>query len=65
MISEYLLSQTGDKSQVYGLLWTTTGWSFVGNRAVCYNPKLEYSLVRSCGDTYVVASDLLSQPGDY
>ena len=58
-IQQYLESKTN----VYGLVWTTTGWSFVGNKAVCYNPNLEYSLVRSDGDLYLVASDLLSQQG--
>ena len=29
------------------LVWTTTPWSLAANRAVCYHPNLEYSLVRS------------------
>ena len=64
---------------VYGLVWTTTGWSMVrshvdpetfsrlitqvGNRAVCYNENLEYSLVKSNGEHYIVATDLLSHAG--
>ena len=37
----------------------------VGNRAVCYNENLEYSLVKSNGKHYIVASDLLSTPGGH
>ena len=58
------IQQFGEsKTNVYGLVWTTTGWSFVGNKAVCYNPSLEYSLFRNNGDLYLVATDLLSQQG--
>ena len=37
----------------------------VGNRAVCYNENLEYCLVRSNGEHYIVAADLLSTPGKH
>ena len=40
-----------------------TGHYQVGNRAVCYNENLEYSLVKSNGEHYIVATDLLSHPG--
>ena len=30
----------------HALVWTTTPWTLVANRAVCYNPEHEYSVVR-------------------
>ena len=36
----------------------------VGNRAVCYNENLEYSLVKSNLEHYIVATDLLSHAGE-
>ena len=57
-IQQHLEAET----KVFGLVWTTTGWSFVGNKAVCYNPSMEYSIV-SDGDLYLVATDLLHQQG--
>ena len=42
--------------------WTTTPWSLVGNQALCVNPDLEYSVVRSDSrDWYVVATALLAE----
>ena len=50
-------------SPVYGLVWTTTAWSIVANRAVCYNPKVNYSLVKNMDSFYIVASSLMKDPG--
>ena len=33
----------------------------MANRAVCYHPDLEYSLVSSQGSLYIVASSILAQ----
>ena len=33
----------------------------MANRAVCYHPDLEYSLVSSQGSLYIVASFILAQ----
>ena len=33
----------------------------MANRAVCYHPDLEYSLVSSQGSLYIVASAILAQ----
>jgi isoleucyl-tRNA synthetase len=47
------------------VIWTTTPWTIPGNRAIAYNPEMEYSAVRvrtPHGDkTYVVASALMEQ----
>ena len=42
----------------------TSSFCQVGNRAVCYNENLEYSLVKSKGEHYIVGTDLLSHPGE-
>jgi isoleucyl-tRNA synthetase len=28
------------------MIWTTTPWTMPGNRAICYGPKLDYSLIQ-------------------
>ena len=63
----------GERCEVSCLVWTTTGWSLVANRAVCYHPALQYSLLQSsqAGEAgedgarqyYLVAADLLASPG--
>jgi len=60
----------GERSEESCLVWTTTGWSLVANRAVCYHPALQYSLLQSsqAGEDgarqyYLVAADLLASPG--
>ena len=35
---------------VEALVWTTTPWTLVANRAICYNPDHRYSLVRVAGE---------------
>lgn len=32
------------RKKLYALVWTTTPWTLPGNKAICYNPKLEYSI---------------------
>ncbi|MDR0446299.1 MAG: isoleucine--tRNA ligase, partial [Oscillospiraceae bacterium] len=43
----------------YFVIWTTTAWTLPGNLAVCLNPDLEYSLVKSGNETYIMASALV------
>ncbi|XP_053673887.1 isoleucine--tRNA ligase, mitochondrial [Anopheles nili] len=46
-------------SDVYAVVWTTTPWTLPANQAICYNPALEYSLVRSSsGDVLLIGKDL-------
>lgn len=50
------------------LIWTTTPWTIPSNRAICYNPKIDYSLFEvinapdenwlSAGIKLVIADDL-------
>ncbi|XP_048484182.1 isoleucine--tRNA ligase, mitochondrial [Plutella xylostella] len=53
--------------KLQAIIWTTTPWSLVGNRAICYNSTLYYSLVALSGkseDTlYVVSSGSVEQLG--
>ena len=41
-----LSSQQSDRG-VCALVWTTTPWTLVANRAVCYNPSHSYSIVET------------------
>ena len=53
------LAQYCDLSRLFFVIWTTTPWTLPGNRAICLNARLEYSLIQvSCGETYIVASEL-------
>jgi isoleucyl-tRNA synthetase len=38
------------------LVWTTTPWTLPANRAIAFNPKLQYSVVESMGAKYVLAA---------
>ena len=61
-LSPAVSSVTGEMP-VSCLVWTTTGWSLVANRAVCYNPALQYTIVLAGDQHLIVASDLLTSPG--
>lgn len=45
LITEGSLDVGGSGRKVHALVWTTTPWSLVANRAVCYHPDHSYSLV--------------------
>ena len=58
--TDSLSKKTFGISDIYLLIWTTTPWSLVANRAVCYNPDSEYCLVKHpSGDYYIVAAEIL------
>ena len=53
------LAQYCDLSRLFFVIWTTTPWTLPGNRAICLNARLEYSLIQvPCGEIYIVASEL-------
>ena len=53
------------KSNTYLLIWTTTPWSLASNRAVCYNPDVNYCVVvHSDGCNYILAERLLRESKD-
>ncbi len=52
------------KGDVYAVIWTTTPWSLLANRAICFNAGDEYALLEcSGGECYVVAATLVDSPG--
>src|SRR5207249_4085076 len=51
-----------DLDGALALVWTTTPWTLPSNLAMAVNPEVEYSLVESAGERYVLASARL---GDY
>ncbi len=59
------LSQYGDLSKMYFVIWTTTTWTLPGNMAICLNGQLEYSLVKiPTGEILIVASELVKSVMD-
>ncbi|XP_026333742.1 isoleucine--tRNA ligase, mitochondrial [Hyposmocoma kahamanoa] len=47
---------------LYALIWTTTPWTLIANRAICYSPQLKYSIVTLTsrpGEYYLVGSGLI------
>ena len=59
-----LMEEHGE-TEVSCLVWTTTPWSLVANKAVCYHPTLSYSLLRAASSPglHLVATSLLSSTG--
>ncbi len=53
------------------VIWTTTPWTIPSNKAICYNPKINYGLYEvtateeeswtAVGDLYVLADDLAGE----
>ncbi|MDR2606320.1 MAG: isoleucine--tRNA ligase [Oscillospiraceae bacterium] len=56
------LSQYGDVSKMYFVIWTTTSWTLPGNLAISVNPEFEYALAKTeSGDVYIVAKELVDK----
>ncbi len=54
------LSQYGDLSKMYFIIWTTTTWSLPGNLAIALHPMESYVLVKAeNGEIYIVAEALM------
>ncbi len=53
------LSQYGDLSKMFFVIWTTTTWTLPGNLAIALNPQLDYSLVKANGEVYIMATELV------
>lgn len=43
------------------VIWTTTPWTIPANLAVAVHPRLEYSIIQSKGESYLIASELVKQ----
>ena len=56
------LSQYGDLSKTYFLIWTTTIWTLPGNMAIAVHPRESYVLVKADnGEMYILAEALCSK----
>ena len=42
----------------YAVIWTTTPWTIPVNRAIAYGPEITYTLVKSGGKKFLVATNL-------
>ncbi len=52
------------KGNLYLIIWTTTPWTLPANLALAVHADVEYSVVESEGDYYIVASDLVEKIAD-
>ena len=56
------LSQYGDISKMYFLIWTTTIWTLPGNLAIAVHPRESYVLVKADnGEMYIMAEALCAK----
>ena len=56
------LSQYGDISNMYFLIWTTTIWTLPGNLAIAVHPRDSYVLVKADnGEMYIMAEALCAK----
>ena len=56
------LSQYGDISKMYFLIWTTTIWTLPGNLAIAVHPRDSYVLVKADnGEMYILAEALCAK----
>uniref|UniRef100_A0A2H1VX30 isoleucine--tRNA ligase n=1 Tax=Spodoptera frugiperda TaxID=7108 RepID=A0A2H1VX30_SPOFR len=56
-----VIKDAGKGKNISAIIWTTTPWTLVANRAICYNPQMKYSIVSIGGkpDLFLVASGLV------
>ena len=60
-------ASTLEQRKCYLLIWTTTPWSLVANRAICFDPDSEYAVIEMQDggkDCYIVAYPLLKASSD-
>lgn len=55
-----LSAMGADLDKTYFVIWTTTTWTLPANVAICVGPDFEYSLIKSEGEYYVMATDLVA-----
>ncbi len=49
------------ENQTYFVIWTTTPWTLVANKAICIHPNLRYQSVKTPAGQLIIAEDLLEQ----
>ena len=58
---EKFLNLKSAESKVYLLVWTTTPWTLVANKAICVKTDATYCAVKKGDDHYILARDLLNK----
>ncbi|BED92767.1 MAG: isoleucine--tRNA ligase [Candidatus Paraimprobicoccus trichonymphae] len=48
-----------DVNNTYFVIWTTTTWTLPANVAICLHPKMDYNLIKSKNEYYIIAKDLV------
>ena len=59
--SIYVAFPVQGKPNLYAVIWTTTPWTLAANRAVAYNPELDYVIVTIEDKNYIVAKDCIER----
>ena len=48
------------RENTFAVIWTTTPWTIPGNRAIAYSNDIEYVIVNTNGEKYIIAKDLVA-----
>ena len=59
--SIYVKFKLKDKTNTYLVIWTTTPWTLSSNMAVMVNPDITYAYVKTGGETWVIAKELVEK----
>lgn len=59
--SIYVAFPVQEHANLYAVIWTTTPWTLPANRAIAYNPELEYVTVSDGEKKYIVARECASR----
>lgn len=59
--SIYVAFPVQGHANLYAVIWTTTPWTLPANRAIAYNPELEYVVVSNGEKKYIVAKECLNR----
>lgn len=48
---------------LYALIWSTTPWTLPANQAICFNPSIQYAIIRlnKSDHHYIIAADLITE----
>ncbi len=55
------ISSLAPIEKTFALIWTTTPWTIPGNLALAFHPNLEYALVQSGHEFYIIAHNLFEK----
>jgi len=57
VVIKFRLKKNKKFGEVYVLAWTTTPWTLPGNLALAINEKIDYVLIESSGEKYILAKE--------